>query len=73
VKHKNDFEKVLWISGEDKTYFSLYGDQLSIPEKINKTDIYVETKLSPNEIVKTAKKLLAEFGNSTDKLIITAE
>jgi len=73
VKHKKDFEKVLWISGEDKTYFSLYGDQLSIPEKINKTDIYVETKLSPNEIVKTAKKLLIEFGYSPDKLIIAAE
>jgi predicted type IV restriction endonuclease len=73
VKHKDDFEKVLWISGEDKTYFSLYEDQLSIPEKINKTDIYLETKLSPNEIVKTAKLLLIEFGYSPDKLIIAAE
>ena len=73
VKHKKDFEKVLWISGEDKTYFSHYKEQLSIPEKINETDIYVETKLSPNEIVKTAKTLLTEFGYSRDKLIIVAE
>lgn len=73
VKHKDGFEKVLWISGEDKTYFSRYQDQLNIPEEINKTDIYVETKLSPNEIVKTAKKLLIEFGYSPDKLIIAAE
>jgi hypothetical protein len=73
VEHKDDFEKVLWLSGEDKTYFSLYKDQLSIPEKISKTDIYVETKLSPNEIVKTAKSLLIEFGYSPDKLIIAAE
>ena len=73
AQHKEDFEKVLWISGEDKTYFSQYQDQLNIPEKINKTDIYVETKLSPNEVVKTAKKLLIEFGYSPDKLVIAAK
>jgi tyrosyl-tRNA synthetase len=71
--HKKDFERVLWISGENTSYFSRYQDQLNIPEEINKTDIYVETKLSPNEIVKTAKKLLIEFGYSPDKLIIAAE
>jgi len=73
VKHKKDFEKVLWVSGGDKTYFSRYGEQLSIPEKIDKTEIYVETKLNPDEIVKTAKALLAEFGYSQDKLRIHAE
>jgi len=73
VKYKKDFEKVLWISGEDKTYFSQYKEQLSIPEKITETDIYVETKLTPDEIVKTAKTLLTEFGYSRDKLIIVAE
>jgi predicted type IV restriction endonuclease len=73
VKHKDDFEKVLWISGEDKTYFSQYKEQLSIPEKIHETGIYVETKLTPDEIVKTAKTLLTEFGYSRDKLIIVAE
>ena len=73
VQHKEDFEKVLWISGEDKTYFSNYQEELNIPEKINKTDIYVETKLNPNEVVKTAKKLLIEFGYPPDKLLIAAE
>ena len=71
--HKKDFEKVLWISGENKTYFSRYQDQLRIPEKIKKTDIFVETKLSPDEIVKTAKALIAEFGYSQDSLTITTE
>jgi predicted type IV restriction endonuclease len=69
--HKKDFEKVLWISGENKTYFSRYQDQLRIPEKIKKTDIFVETKLNPDEIVKTAKALVAEFGYSQDSLKIT--
>jgi hypothetical protein len=69
--HKKDFEKVLWISGESKTYFSRYKDQLRIPEKVKKTDIFVETKLSPDEIVKTSKALLEEFGYSKDLLKVT--
>jgi predicted type IV restriction endonuclease len=69
--HKKDFEKVLWISGENKTYFSRYRDQLGIPEKIKRTDIFVETKLTPDEIVKTSKALLAEFGYAKDSLTVT--
>ena len=69
--HSKDFEKVLWISGEDKTYFSRYSDQLRIPEKIKGTDIYVETKLGPDEIVKTSRSLLAEFGYDAADLSIT--
>ena len=61
VKHKKDFEKVLWVSGEDKTFFARYAEQLSIPEKIDNAKIYVETKLNPDEIVRTANSVLAEF------------
>jgi hypothetical protein len=71
--HQKDFEKVLWVSGENKTYFSRYKDQLRIPEKVKKTDIFVETKLNPDEVVKTSKALLAEFGYSSDQLKITTE
>jgi hypothetical protein len=71
--HSKDFEKVLWISGEDKTYFSRYSDQLRIPEKIKRSDIYVETKLSPDEIVKTSRSLLREFGYEATELSITAK
>ena len=60
--HEKDFEKVLWISDNQKPYFSRYSDQLRIPEKIKKTDIYVETKMTPDQVVKTAEKLLDEFG-----------
>jgi hypothetical protein len=68
--NNKDFEKVLWISNEQKARFSRYGDQLRIPEKVKKTDIYVETKLSPDEVVRTSAKLLAEFGYSKDDLDI---
>jgi hypothetical protein len=71
--HSKDFEKVLWISGEDKTYFSRYSDQLRIPEKIKGTDIYVETKLGPDEIMKTSRSLLREFGYEVTELSITAK
>ncbi len=71
--HSKDFEKVLWISGEDKTYFSRYSDQLRIPEKIKGSDIYVETKLGPDEIVKTSRSLLSEFGYDAAELSITAK
>ena len=73
VLHEEDFERVLWISGEDKTFFSKYQDQLNIPEEINKTEIYVETKLTPNEVVKTLKTLLAEFGYSWDEFTIVTK
>jgi hypothetical protein len=68
-----DFEKVLWISNDQKPYFSRYSDQLRIPDKIKHTDIFVETKLKPDEIVKAAGKLLMEFGHSKEELIINTQ
>ena len=70
--HNKDFEKVLWISNDQKARFSRYGDQLRIPIKVKRTDIYVETKLNPDEVVKTSAKLLAEFGYTADDLEIDA-
>jgi hypothetical protein len=67
-----DFEKVLWISDEQKTCFSRNADQLQIPEKIKKTDIFVETKMTPDRVVKTAEKLLEEFGYNKKDLNIEA-
>jgi hypothetical protein len=70
--HTKDFEKVLWITDDQKTCFSRYSDQLRIPEKIKGTDIFVEMKMTPDEVVKTAQKLLEEFGYSRDDLSIDA-
>lgn len=72
-KYSKDFEKVLWISNDQKPHFSRYSDQLRIPEKIKQTDIFVETKLNPDDIVKTAGKLLTEFGYNKDELIINVQ
>ncbi len=70
--HEKDFEKVLWISDNQKPYFSRYSDQLRIPEKINETDIYLETKMIPDEVAQTAHKLIEAFGYSPDDLSIDA-
>ena len=70
--HETDFEKVLWISDNQKPYFSRYSDQLRMPEKIQGTDIYVETRMNPDEVAKTANKLIEAFGYSQDDLSIDA-
>ena len=70
--HEKDFEKVLWISDNQKPYFSRYSDQLRMPEKIQETDIYVETRMNPDEVAKTALKLIEAFGYSQDDLSIDA-
>jgi hypothetical protein len=70
--NKKEFEKVLWISNDQKARFSRYGDQLRIPERVKRTDIYVETQLNPDQVVKTTWQLLGEFGYSKDDLEIEA-
>jgi len=70
--HTKDFEKVLWISDDQKSRFSRYSDQLRIPEKIKGTDIFVENRLTPDEVVTTAEKLLEEFGYNRKDLSIDA-
>ncbi len=70
--HAKDFEKVLWISDDQKTCFTRNSDQLRMPEKIKKTDIFVETQMNPDRVVKTAEKLLEEFGYHKNDLSIEA-
>lgn len=71
--YPQDFEKVLWISDDQKPHFTKYSDQLRIPEKIKGTNIYVETKLNPDEIVKAIGDLLLEFGFDHDDLTIKTQ
>ena len=70
TSHSQDFEKVLWISDHHRIYFSTNSEELRIPEKIKKTNIYVETKLKPDEIVKIADDLMMEFGYEKNQLEI---
>jgi len=67
-----NFEKVLWISNDQKARFSRYSEQLRMPEEVKGTDIYVETKLNPEEVIRTCCQLIAEFGYCADDLQIDA-
>jgi hypothetical protein len=71
ASHAQEFEKVLWMYDDHQPCFTRYSDQLRIPEKIRKTNIYVETKLTADEIVKTVGDLMTEFGYGHEELVIT--
>ncbi len=70
TKHKGDFDKVLWLSGDKRSYFSNIESELRHPEKIKRTNIFVERNLSPNENVNTAMSMLNGFGYSNKDLTI---
>ncbi len=69
--HKEDFDKVLWLSGQNRSYFSNIESELRHPEKIKKTGIFIETNLNPNETVNTALNIISAFGYSSKDLGIT--
>lgn len=69
-RHSNEFEKVLDLKGSKRPYFTKNKNALRIPRKINKTDIYVETNLSANSIVKISKDLIKLFGYKENDLKI---
>ncbi|MGC8725505.1 MAG: type I restriction endonuclease, partial [Thermoplasmata archaeon] len=63
-------ENVLKLVGTKRPYFSKNPKDLRHPEKINNTDIYVETNLNANYIVKISKSLIKQFGYNPDELYI---
>ncbi|MGQ9608947.1 MAG: type I restriction endonuclease [bacterium] len=67
--HKNDFDKVF----ELKSYFNKDPRSLTDPKKINNTDIFVETNLSANSIVRLSHKIINLFGYSNNDLVIEYE
>jgi negative regulator of replication initiation len=68
--HRDRFEKVLKLRGRKRPYFSKNPNELRGPERINGTDIYVETNLSANNVVQLSKRILALFGYKEDDIAI---
>lgn len=60
--HKDKLESVLTLSGRQKPFFSKNPADLRSPEKIGSTDIYAETNLSSDSMVRLSKNILALFG-----------
>jgi len=70
--HGNEFDKVLSLRGRKRPYFTHSENELRSPEKFSNTDIFLETNLSANQIVKICFDLLALFGYSSTDLRIEA-
>lgn len=68
--HKHEFEKILNLSGRKRPYFSRNKDELLEPREINKTDIFAETCLSANAIVKRCQDVISLFGYSHNDIKI---
>jgi len=68
--HRDQFDKVLNLVGRKRPYFTKNPGELRIPERINDTDIYVETNLSANSIVKLSKNILVLYEYAESDLSI---
>jgi len=72
TRHKTEFDKTLNLAGRKRPYFSRNENELRAPEKINNTDIFVETNLSANSIVKICLDMMSVFGYSGNDIRIEA-
>lgn len=68
--HNDHFDLILNLVGRTMPYFTKNPNKLTRPVKINNTNIYVETNLSANSIVRLSKKILAHFGYDEKELTI---
>lgn len=68
--HRSRFDAVLRLAGRKRPYFSTNQSELRTAKKINGTDIYVETNLSANQIVKISNDLLELFGYKKADLVL---
>ncbi len=68
--HREQFDKVLNLAGRKRPYFTRNPNEIRGPNRIKNTDIYVETDLGANSIVKLSKNIIALFGYKDDDLSI---
>jgi len=71
TKYKEDIERLLWHSVDNRFFFNESPDELRLPANINGTNIFVETGLNPDDTVKLAHSVLSVFGYSTSDLLIS--
>jgi hypothetical protein len=69
--HRDRFEQVLSLGGYKRRYFARNPSELTpSSERINGTDIYVETHFSATDMVKHSRTILSLFGYAKDDLSI---
>ena len=68
--HREQFDKLLRLRGRKRPYFTRNYNELRKPKRVDKTDIYVETNLSANQIVNLSKSIIELFGYKEENLSI---
>ena len=68
AKHGSEFDKSLNLVGRKRPYFARNRDQLRSPQRIGNTNIFVETNLGANSIVRICSDILALLGYSSNEL-----
>jgi len=71
--HRDKFEQILKLKGRRRPYFTKDKNELRVPSRIETTDIYMETNLSANSIVKITQNLISLFGYDSENLSIKIE
>jgi negative regulator of replication initiation len=62
TEHKTNSNRVLSLKGRKRPYFSRNQNDLRAPERVQGTDISVETNLNANSIVSLCQDVLSMFG-----------
>ncbi len=68
--HPNDFHKCESLGSGTYKYFSKDINEVQKPQKVGTTGYYVHTYIGSEEIVRRARKLIAQFGHNPNDLEI---
>jgi predicted type IV restriction endonuclease len=69
-RHTNEFNKVFQLKGKKRTYFTNDAKELRKSEKINDTNVFVETNQSAFSVTQLCQQIIALFGYSDNDLLI---
>lgn len=70
--HRSDFEGVLQLRGSKRPYFTRNPNELRTPQRIEDSNIFMETNLSSNSIVRISMNVILLFGYSEEDFSIEA-
>jgi len=73
TRHRDDFHRILSLRGRKRPYFSEKSEVLRIPRKVSGTEIFAESNLSANSIVRLCKDLVLVFGHTDSDLRIHSD
>ena len=60
--HRGEFDRVLQLRGSKRPYFTKNRNELRAPQRVEDSDIFMETNLSSTSIVKISRSIIALFG-----------